>query len=231
MSQFISRLNILTGQCAVPLIDGVKHKKLETGKDKGFAVTLVPESDSGPHMAKAGLNRYYKRSGDSFYMMEHFDIEDMFGRRKKPKLDLNIHFNSALIIGGTHYRLKVILGIKNNGRGSAKAPFLILRIKRPYHISQYGLDGNGNFGLNRLISTTHGNEDKFGGSLSVVIHPGTIHEVTAIDIEIQDRNNVQDLSIGYTLAAEDMRTFTSNKVVRAEELLRELDRLLKSSSR
>ena len=40
-------------------------------------------------MAKLGENRYYKRSGDSFYQMEHFDLEDMFGRRRKPKLKMS----------------------------------------------------------------------------------------------------------------------------------------------
>ena len=30
-------------------------------------------------MAKLGEDRYYKRSGDSFRKMEHFDLEDMFG--------------------------------------------------------------------------------------------------------------------------------------------------------
>lgn len=29
-------------------------------------------------MAKLEEDRYYKRSGDSFYRMEHFDLEDMF---------------------------------------------------------------------------------------------------------------------------------------------------------
>ena len=41
-------------------------------------------------MAKLGEDRYYKRSGDSFYRMEHFDLEDMFGRRPKPLLTLEI---------------------------------------------------------------------------------------------------------------------------------------------
>jgi len=79
---FLSRLNTLTGDAVSPLVDGVRHKSIETTQGKGFAVTLVPESASGPHMAKLGEDRYYKRSGDSFYRMEHFDLEDMFGRRQ-----------------------------------------------------------------------------------------------------------------------------------------------------
>jgi hypothetical protein len=40
-------------------------------------------------MAKLGEHRYYKRSGDSFYRMEHFDIQDMFGRRKRADLHIS----------------------------------------------------------------------------------------------------------------------------------------------
>jgi hypothetical protein len=81
---FLSRLNELTGEALSPVVDGVQHKLLETSAETGFAATFVPESLSGPHMAKLGDDRYYKRSGASFYRMEHFDLEDMFGRRQKP---------------------------------------------------------------------------------------------------------------------------------------------------
>jgi hypothetical protein len=83
---FLSRLNELTGDAVSPIVDGIRHKAIETTQDRGFAVTLVPESESGPYMAKLGEDRYYKRSGGSFYRMEHFDLEDMFGRRQKPRL-------------------------------------------------------------------------------------------------------------------------------------------------
>lgn len=31
---------------------------------------------------------YYKRSEDGCYRLEHFDLEDMFGRRQRPLLEL-----------------------------------------------------------------------------------------------------------------------------------------------
>jgi predicted HTH transcriptional regulator len=87
---FVARLNELTGEAASPIVEGVRHKSIAVTRDSGFAATLVPEGDSGPHMAKLGEDRYYKRSGDSFYRMEHFDLEDMFGRRQKPRLSFSI---------------------------------------------------------------------------------------------------------------------------------------------
>src|SRR5271170_2092374 len=49
---FLSRLNELTGNAVSPIVDSIRHKAIEVSPDKGYAVTLVPEGDSGPHMAK-----------------------------------------------------------------------------------------------------------------------------------------------------------------------------------
>jgi hypothetical protein len=115
IKQFVTKLNEFTGQAVSPIVDGIRHKSLETSFGKGFAVTLVPESPSGPHMAKLGEDRYYKRSGDSFYVMEHFDLEDMFGRRQKPKLRFD-----ALPIAGDGAAEGLEFRIQNVGRGIAK---------------------------------------------------------------------------------------------------------------
>lgn len=113
---FISRLNELTGEAVSPIVDGVRHKAIETAPDRGFAVTLVPETASGPHMAKLGEDRYYKRSGDSFYRMEHFDLEDMFGRRQKPRLRLIIEHIPVPNPVEEVIRFRVL----NEGRATAK---------------------------------------------------------------------------------------------------------------
>lgn len=84
----LTRLNSLTGQGVSPLVDGVRHKAIAVDDTGGICVSYIPASDSGPHMAKAGEDRYFKRSGSSFYRMEHFDLEDMFGRRQRPSLSL-----------------------------------------------------------------------------------------------------------------------------------------------
>lgn len=138
LSQFVSRLNQLTGEMVNPLVEGVEHKKIEISKDKGFAKTMVPVSDSGPHMAKGGLDRYYKRSGDSFRRMEHFDIEDMFGRRKKPKLSLCTEIKVGTRYSGPEGLRRtcyVMIGIKNDGRGIAKHVALVVGVNKPYDVN------------------------------------------------------------------------------------------------
>jgi hypothetical protein len=74
---FLSRLNEFTGAFVRPFVEGVLHRGIPASATQGFAITLVPESEAGPHMALGGEGRYFKRSGSSFYPMEHFDIEDI----------------------------------------------------------------------------------------------------------------------------------------------------------
>ena len=64
VAQLIGRLNSLTGEAVDPSVDQVRHRAIETKRGCGFALSLVPESETGPHMAKLGENRYYKRIGD-----------------------------------------------------------------------------------------------------------------------------------------------------------------------
>jgi predicted HTH transcriptional regulator len=121
----VTRLNSMTGDATSPLIDGVRHKPIineQTGR--GVVATLVPDSDSGPYMAKLGEQRYYKRSGDSFYMMEHFDLEDMFGRRQKAKLEI-LPEHKAIEDGIEEITIRVI----NKGRAVARHSGFVMRFE------------------------------------------------------------------------------------------------------
>lgn len=121
ISRFVSKLNEYGGSAVSPVVVGVEHKVLSIpGSDnKGFAATLVPASDSGPHMAKLGEDRYYRRSGSSFKCMEHFEVADMFGRRPKPLLRLAHHAERPRRLGNREKYL-ITLNIENRGRGSAR---------------------------------------------------------------------------------------------------------------
>ena len=63
---FLSRLNELSSQAVSPPVDGIVHKKFETSPNRGFAATLIPESDSGPHMANWAKIDTIKETGSSF---------------------------------------------------------------------------------------------------------------------------------------------------------------------
>ena len=198
---FISRLNQLTGEAVNPMVEGVLHRALNNPDQNniGFAVTLVPASDSGPHMAKLGENRYYKRSGDSFYQMEHFDIEDMFGRRKKPKLEL---FTEII---GKGRNTMIVIGITNIGRGTAKGPYIAFSKPKPFELSNFGLSHGGN-GLPIIYTKNRILPYHFGGSSVYVIHPGTTLQVAALHINLPNTKPISipdTIIILYEITAED----------------------------
>jgi hypothetical protein len=194
----LTRLNEFTGQCVSPLVDGVRHKAIPSAGAAGFCVTLIPASESGPHMAKGGEDRYYKRAGSAFYRLEHFDVADMFGRRRRPKLVLTLQKEG--------HGQSVLVSVKNEGRGVAKAPYLALDLPAGFRASGYGFDGNGRFGLRSIGQ--HGNRCLFGGDAGTVIHVGLDLPVTRLDTTVQTAdgrpvlNGVQQFP--YQLAAEDI---------------------------
>ncbi len=214
LSLCLSRLNELTGDSVTPLVNGIRHKSIKTINDSGFLITFVPEGDSGPYMAKLGENRYYKRSGDSFYLMEHFDIEDMFGKRKKPKLYLSIKIpnrNDPIFF----------ICINNTGRGSAKAPYLAFEIPHPWKLSPYGLDGNGSLGPLPLLKSWIGRLVHFGANANAVIHPDTELEVAVLYLGLGKTLKdlpTKDLVINYEVAAEDMKTKRDKLIIKMKEL-------------
>jgi hypothetical protein len=214
VSVLLTRLNQLTGDGVDPTVPGVRHRILETKNGKGFALSLIPESDSGPHMAKLGEDRYYKRSGDSFYKMEHYDIADMFSRRRKPNLALTYRTESL----GTE--ASIILRLQNSGRASARAPYLAVRCKPPFYRSSYGVDGNKNEGLPYLPTSNPDYPWCYAGGLDIAIHPGMVRDIARLS---QSHNAKlppsEDVIIGYALACED-------QVLREETLTVPLNQLL-----
>lgn len=194
----LTRLNELTGQCVSPLVDGVIHKAVPSTGAAGFCVTLIPPSESGPHMAKGGEDRYFKRAGSAFYRLEHFDVADMFGRRHRPKLVLTLQKEG--------HGQSVLVFVKNEGRGIAKAPYLALDLPAGFRASGYGFDGNGRFGLRPIGQL--GDRCFFGGDAGTVVHIGQELPVTRLDTTVQTVDGKPGLSgrrrFSYQLAAEDI---------------------------
>ena len=217
---FISKLNEFTGIAVNPIVEGVLHKPIISSAKNGFAVTYIPESDSGPHMAKFSEDRYYKRSGDSFYKMEHFDLEDMFGRRKKPNLDM-----IAEVTDISHLRIEpgIIIMIKlfNNGRGTAKAPFL--EIEKPINSkwSEYGYDGNGRTGLNAILYYPSAPMVRFGSDATTVIHPGTSLTISKLLLSYDSQNirdEIKKIEVKYKVASENLRLQEKVSTIKKDDL-------------
>jgi len=214
-----------------PIIEGVEHKFLKTDNSSGFVITFIPLSDLTPHMSYAtGEHKYYKRNSDRFYTMEHFDVEDMFGRRKKPRLKLDYKFvlSSTSSSGGkvTKYSYRMYLSLINDGRGTARYPFLLVKTDPSSKISKYGIDGNGNFNLKLILSSENRfglNVYEFGGTNEFVIHPGMKLDVCVIEVELgPDFLPTNDINFEYVVSANEMISNEGKVKLTREEIRSEI---------
>lgn len=220
----LSELQGLTGSAASPVVDGVLHKSVQAQGDAGFLVTFVPPSDRGPHMAKLGEDRYYKRSGDSFRKMEHFDVADMFGRRVRPDLSLHTRILRAGAESGpsgTYYGACVIVGIKNAGRGVARFPSLSLSIDPPHRLDEFGLDGNRRTGLPQIVSWGPQQMTVFAGGSDQVVHVESVLEVTRVKVRVPELSSTTaDLKVRYRITADGIPPIEGEHVTRGTDILR-----------
>jgi hypothetical protein len=173
----------LLGDAVMPPIDGVLVEPVDAQQaGYGYVKMLVPASDRGPHraqLADIGERQYWKRSCSRFYRMEHFDIADMFGRRRKPDIQLCWHPLQRRDTPGVVDWL-LALGLLNDGRGLARFPLLEIELPKGLEVSQYGIDGNGLHGLEWQRLDAQGRRHRFTGSADSAIHPGVEHDVTRV---------------------------------------------------
>jgi hypothetical protein len=224
LSSFKMKLEEHSSSWISPPPDGVLHKVITmSGPDKGCAVTFVPESDSVPHMYNSE-HRYYKRNGNRFLPMEHYEVADMFGRRKRPKLEFFYRIHSAELVkvpAGPTVRCEIAVGLRNIGKGSAKFPYLNIKVSPPFSISYHGLDGNTKEPLPRLPTASSGDLVLFGGDANIVIHPNTVLEITMLNADIPKGDawkNRKEPDIEYQIAAEEMRMIEGSAVINRYDL-------------
>jgi hypothetical protein len=216
VNELLARLNSLTSDLVSPVVEGVLHRVVFRDSDgSGCAASLVPSSDEGPHMAKGGLDHYYRRSGDSFLKMEHFEIADMFGRRPKPSLRIRYSIPRASHGRGS-YSLRAVIAIENTGRGTARAPCLAVKVNPPFGVSEWGVDGNGREGLPRLVTREPGFV-RYGGSGNDVVHPGTYREVLTVGGDWRPEAAL-DVRFTYELTAEGIPLTAGEVVIPAAEI-------------
>lgn len=193
-------------------IEGISIFPIRAGSRSNHSVYLidVPQSIRAPHRVNELF--YYQRYNFDVIEMQHFQIADMFGKRRRPYLQLI----PRIVRGGTSaerdritsYRCKIILCIQNSGLGIAKYPYLSLKIPPSHRLAEYGIDGNGHEGLPRLADAGTG-RIRFGSGSEPVIHPATQLSVTAIDIEYRPGTDIQDFNIEYDLTAEEAEMVNS----------------------
>lgn len=99
-------------------VEGVDTKRVSSsGADSGYLLVLVPASDLAPHRSNvASSKHYYRRVGDSFLPMEHYEIADAFGRRRRPYLSVNPGWSKLAGSDGDIHRMEMRFALRNDGR-------------------------------------------------------------------------------------------------------------------
>jgi hypothetical protein len=227
LKAFKSRLEELTGCAVNPTVNGVLHKEVpeEGGEDQGYAVTLVPASDGTPHMAKLGEDRYYKRSGSAFLRMEHFELEDMFGRRPRPKLTLYSDVRRGSSTSGGRLRTSecnVVLGVLNEGRGVARAPYLVVRVNQPYSadLKEIHYPCPRPMHLTWPVGPHVPGEMRFVANADVVVHPQIPLEVLIVSRNVSEgEKELPDLCVEYQIFAWGARPVEGEKTLPGSDIL------------
>jgi hypothetical protein len=161
-------------QSVEPGIEGIRTKTIGDGKSKtsGFVLVFVPTSDGPPRRSKVD-GRFYVRVASGTLPMEFFQIEERFGRRPIPKLSFHVEISNMMMDLPGHeggaIRL-LVFGLRNDGRGIAKFPGIRFQRLGAVRPDNFGIDGNGGFGIPQRPS-----EPKwivFRGGVDDVIYPG-----------------------------------------------------------
>ncbi|WP_176470218.1 AlbA family DNA-binding domain-containing protein [Terribacillus saccharophilus] len=227
--RILGELNSLLSSALTPVNPGIVNHLIPLPEDskKGFIVTYVPESALPPHRALVKLNQYYTRSGDSFVMMEHVHLEDMFGRRQKPILDIFYEVNNNTYIGIPRaYDFSITFGIKNIGKYVARFP--AIRIKPKSIIFNAGSTSNYVF---RFVNHTEKDGAMLIGGADDIIHPNTHLIVGKLDLPYPikeeffikpDLHPRPDLSFEYTIYSEGTIPVSDEVRITIEDLKKKI---------
>lgn len=157
-----------------PGIEGIQIKTIPDAGSKapGFVLMLVTASDGSPRRSVVD-GQFYVRIASGTVRMAYFQIEERFGRRPIPKLGLHLEASNMMMDppghDGSAIR-RLIFGLKNEGRGMAKFPGVRFKRSPGLRPDQYGIDGNGGFGIPQRPSEPEWMV--FRGGVDDVIYPG-----------------------------------------------------------
>jgi hypothetical protein len=134
-----------------PGIEGIQIKTIpHAGSNaSGFVLIFVPASDGSPRRSVVD-GQFYVRIASGTVRMAYFQIEERFGRRPIPRLSLYIEVTNMMMDPPGHDGSAIrhlTFGLKNEGRGMAKFPGVRFKRSAALRLDQYGIDGNGGFGI------------------------------------------------------------------------------------
>lgn len=212
IEQFSSEAASLVGQLIQPRHDGVHITPIRSaaGDGSGFLLMYVERSERRPHRSEAKAQKqYYKRAGDSFFEMEHYDIEDAFNRISAPDLEVYLSDHGWATYGAERQQ-KLVISLKNNSSSLARYPFIAIDGAKNVNIDNSAIPTAG------LIKTYSGHQQIYYGGADHVIHPGMNIMMAELVLGAQIKDGVWmikgvpahecEISFGYTYGCADART-------------------------
>jgi schlafen family protein len=235
VAAFVNRLDEATALLVTPPVNGVRNRAIEITGGEGFAATLVPESDSGPHMALAGHDRYFKRAGDRFYRMEHFDIADMFGRRQRPAFGFSYSVQPGSSYGGpegSRKEVRILITIRNEGRASAVAPYIRFQVPVGFRMNALGpASSQTGAALQFVPEAVQPPAASIIGRSDFIIHPHASVQIAEITKEIRGNEDVPDCTVKYSAAALNSVLVEGSFVVPPIEIASRIERTVRANGR
>ena len=100
-----------------PPVDGVCVETIPSASGAGYIKCLIPASDTVPHRAMLADREYWRRTTNGFRRMEHYELEEVFGRRQRPVLRLKIELRPRV---DPDPHEEIYFYFLNEGRGVAR---------------------------------------------------------------------------------------------------------------
>jgi hypothetical protein len=193
---FRSRLIDSTLNATHPVVDGVVIEAIQSSAGSGgFVKCWIPASDRPPHRGVLADREYWRRVVSGYRRMEHYELEDVFGRRSRPILKVRASLKPRPE-GDPHE--EVHLRMLNEGRGVAKHAGL-------WCLFEDVQSCTGRDGLHSVSSLNSGRPIVQHYSSQSVVHPNGIWSALGHAIILRP-NKGAELRMTIRVYAENMET-------------------------
>ena len=182
LARFQTEITHACGELLLPRHDGIDVLPLPdpSAPDSGCLALWVERSERRPHQSQSAKDRrYYKRAGDSTFVMEHYDIEDAMRRLVLPDLQLEVREEQGTQMAGPFGRAvscNLIFSLRNDSSVTARFPYLHFVGLSALHLNRNATRAT------RLHFSDQAGRLCFDGGADIMIHPEQRLEVASLEM-------------------------------------------------
>lgn len=187
-----------------PVVDDVRVESIDVDANSGYVKILIPQSVKPPHRAVLAQHLYWRRVSTGHRQMEHYELEDTFGRRLRPALRVFVELRPRPE-HDPHEELHFFL--LNEGRGIARHVGFLCKLGPESKIQQtHGV------GLQNVTSVNDGTPTISYTNDTSVIHSNGILLASGRATVLRE-NKGTPLAIAVTWYSEGMDTRRAEVIV------------------